>query len=55
MRDYFVNALKEKGVESVAEGNRITGRDKDGKPFSITLSAQGDGTRGVMKLGSKAS
>lgn len=54
VRDYFVKALKEKGVVASAQGYRIDGFDKDGKPFRITLGEQGKGTRGVLKLGSKA-
>lgn len=52
VRDYFLNALKEKGVTASAQGDRITGNTRDGKPFSISLTQQGDVTHGLLKLGS---
>ncbi|GEM_PF-2524278 len=51
VRDYFVAAFREKGMAVDVAGNRITGRDRGGKPFAIILVAQEDGTRGLLRLG----
>lgn len=53
VRDYFVDAFKQKGVAVTVQDYRISGRDHDGKPFSIVVEEQGEGARGVLKLGNK--
>jgi hypothetical protein len=55
IRDYFVKAFAEKGISVKAAGNRITGRDKSGKPFSISMIQEEGVTRGVVKVGNRAS
>lgn len=52
VRAYYLDAFKAKGIAASTQGNRITGRDHAGKPFSISLTEQGEGTRGVVKMSS---
>lgn len=52
VRAYYLAALKAKGIEVSAQGDRIIGHDHEGKPFSISLTEQGEGTRGVIRMGS---
>ncbi len=55
VRDYYLIAFKKRGVAATLKGNDITGRDLDGKAFNIALTPEGESSRGVIKLGSKAS
>lgn len=52
VRDYFLAAFRKKGVPVDVAGNRITGRDSNGKPFAIILWTQEAGTRGLLRMGS---
>lgn len=53
VRDYYLAAFRKKGITASAQGGRIIGRTGDGKPFSIALEAQGEGTKGVLRIGNK--
>jgi len=51
---YFLDAFKEKGVTAKADGTGLQGKGEDGKPFTMTLTKAGEGTRGVVLFGPKA-
>jgi len=53
VRDYYLIAFRKRRVAASLKGNDITGRDLDGKPFSIAMTAEGESMRGVIRLGSK--
>ncbi|MDZ7893933.1 MAG: hypothetical protein U5M50_02565 [Sphingobium sp.] len=43
VQDYFLKAFKDKGLEARADGSGVSGKDEDGKPFTITLTTSGAG------------
>ncbi|CAH0356740.1 MULTISPECIES: hypothetical protein [unclassified Sphingobium] len=54
VREYFVNALKEEGLSVAADGNLLTGTQKDGDPFRIDLKpAAANTTQGAITLSAK--
>lgn len=54
VRDYFVNAMKEKGLSVTASGNSISGTQEDGDPFEIALKpGAGNSTQGAITLSGK--
>jgi hypothetical protein len=54
VRDYYLAAFKAKGVAVSQGGNGISGKEKDGKPFRITLEDNNGNTRGTIQMGNKA-
>jgi len=50
VRAYFVEQFAKQGVKASAAGDSITGRSKDGSPFTIQLSPAANGSRGTIEV-----
>ena len=53
IRDYYLMAFMAKGMTATVTRGGVAGTDHDGKPFRISLTANGDGTRGTIHMGNK--
>ena len=53
VRAYFVDQFKEKGVEAALSGDSVTGKSKDGNPFTIAVSPGPNGSQGQIVVHSK--
>lgn len=49
---YFKDAFAAEGITVSTENNIITGKEKDGQPFRITLTANGAATKGNILVAS---
>jgi hypothetical protein len=52
-RSYFVDQFKEKGVEAAISGDSVTGKSKDGSPFTISVTPGASGSQGKVDIESK--
>jgi hypothetical protein len=50
VRSYFVDQFKKQGAEVSLAGNIISGKSKDGSPFTIEVSPSGSGSQGTIKV-----
>ncbi|HEY6049544.1 MAG TPA: hypothetical protein VIV07_10935 [Sphingomicrobium sp.] len=48
VRSYFVDQFRKQGVEASLAGDVVTGKSKDGSPFSIQVAAAGTGSKGTI-------
>ena len=56
VRDWFVKAFAEKGVAAKISGESLTGKTKDGTPFTMTFAPdKGGSTTGIVVLDAKKS
>ena len=46
----FVGAFKQKGDEAAIAGDSVSGKSKDGSPFTIDVSPSGSGSQGTIKV-----
>lgn len=54
VRDWFVKAFAEKGVAAKISGESLTGKTKDGTPFTMTFAPdKGGSTTGIVVLDAK--
>ena len=53
VRAYFVDQFKQKGVEAALSGDSVTGKSKDGSPFTIEVSPGPNGSQGKIVIQSK--
>jgi hypothetical protein len=53
VRSYFVDQFKQKGVEAKLAGDTVTGKSKDGTPFTIKVGPRGSATAGTIDIQSK--
>ncbi len=53
VRSYFVDHFKDKGVEAALSGDSVTGKSKDGSPFTIEVSPAPNGSQGKIEIQSK--
>ena len=53
VRAYFIDQFRQKGVEAAVSGNAVTGKSKDGSPFTIQLSPGPNGSQGKIVIQSK--
>lgn len=49
VRAYFVDQFKQKGVDASVSGDTVTGKSRDGNPFTIQVSASGSGSQGKIQ------
>ena len=50
VRSYFVDQFKKQGADVSLSGNSVTGKSKDGSPFTIDVSPSGSGSQGTIKV-----
>jgi hypothetical protein len=48
VRSYFVEQFKAKGIEAALSGDTVTGKSKDGNPFTIQVSPRSGGSQGKI-------
>ncbi|HXS49298.1 MAG TPA: hypothetical protein VN713_04135 [Sphingomicrobium sp.] len=53
VRSYFVDAFAKKGMTAKIDGDSVTGRSKDGSPFTIAVTPAGAGSQGQIVVHSK--
>lgn len=50
VRSYFVDQFKRQGVEAAIAGDAVTGKSKDGSPFTIQVSQAGSRSQGKIVI-----
>jgi hypothetical protein len=50
VRSYYVDQFKKQGVEAALAGDTVTGKSKDGSPFTIQVSQAGSGSQGKIVI-----
>jgi hypothetical protein len=50
VRSYFVDQFKKQGVEAAIAGDSVTGKSKDGDPFTIEVSPGASGSHGKIVI-----
>jgi len=53
VRSYFVDHFKQKGVEAALAGDAVSGKTKDGSPFTIEVASAASGSQGKITIQSK--
>jgi hypothetical protein len=53
VRSYFVEQFKKQGAEAALAGDAVTGKSKDGSPFTIQVGPAGSGSQGKINIESK--
>lgn len=53
VRAYFIDQFKAKGVQASASGNSVSGKSKDGSPFTITVTPDGADSQGTIEIHDK--
>jgi hypothetical protein len=53
VRAYFADQFKRKGVEAQVAGDAVTGKSKDGTPFTIRVSPSVKGSQGTIDIQAK--
>ena len=53
VRSYFVEQFKAKGIEAALLGDTVTGKSKDGNPFTIKISPGSGGSQGKIVVQDK--
>lgn len=53
VRSYFVDQFKKQGVDVSTAGDTVTGKSKDGSPFTIELGPAGTGSQGKINVQDK--
>ena len=50
VRSYFVDQFKQKGVEAALAGDAVSGKTKDGSPFTIQVGPAASGSQGKIVI-----
>jgi len=50
VRSYFVDQFRRQGVEAAIAGDAVTGKSKDGSPFTIQVSPAPSGSQGKIAI-----
>ena len=53
VRSYFAGQFKKQGVEAALSGDSVTGKTKDGTPFTIQVTPAASGSKGTIVIQSK--
>ena len=53
VRSYFVDQFRNQGAEAAIAGDSVTGKSKDGNPFTIQVSPAGSGSQGKIVIQEK--
>lgn len=53
VRSYFVDQFKKQGVEAALAGDVVSGKSKDGDPFTIQVGPAASGSQGKIVIQSK--
>ena len=53
VRSYFVDQFKKRGADVSLSDNSVTGKSKDGSPFTIQVRPAGSGSQGKIEILSK--
>ena len=53
VRSYFADQFKQKGVEVAVSGDTVTGKSKDGTPFTIKVGRGASGSEGTIDIEDK--
>ncbi len=53
VRAYFVDAFKKQGVEAALAGDAVSGKTRDGSPFTIQVASAATGSTGKIVIQSK--
>ena len=53
VRSYYVDQFKKQGVEAAIAGDAVTGKSKDGGPFTIQVSPAANGSQGKIVIQDK--
>ena len=47
---YYVDQFRKKGIDAAVAGDSVTGKSKDGNPFTIQVSPAGSGSKGTIRV-----
>jgi hypothetical protein len=50
LRSYFIDQFRNRGIEASLAGDQVTGKSKDGSPFTIRVSPSPNGSQGKIML-----
>jgi hypothetical protein len=50
VRTYFLDQFKQKGLEAAAAGTSVSGKTKDGNPFTIRVEPAAQGSQGTITI-----
>lgn len=50
VRAYFIDAFAKKGVQASVDGGAVSGRSKDGDPFTIDVTPAASGSQGQIVI-----
>lgn len=53
VRSYFIDQFKKQGIEATLSGDSVTGKSKDGSPFTIEVSSSAGGSQGKIVVQDK--
>lgn len=53
VKSYFANEFARKGAQTTVTGDSVSARMKDGDDVSITIGAEGSGSKGMIAIRSK--
>jgi hypothetical protein len=53
VRSYFVDQFKQKGIEAALAGDTVSGKTRDGSPFTIEVGPASSGSQGKIVIQSK--
>ena len=53
VRSYYVEQFRKKGLDAAVAGDSVTGKSKDGNPFTIQVSPAGTGSKGTIRVEEK--
>jgi hypothetical protein len=53
VRAYYLDEFKKQGVEAALAGNAVTGKSKDGNPFTIDVAPAAGGSKGRIEVHDK--
>lgn len=53
VRSYFVDQFRKQGVEAALAGDSVSGKSKDGDPFTIQVGPAASGSQGKIVIQSK--
>jgi hypothetical protein len=53
VRSYFLDQFQKQGVKAALAGETVTGKSKDGSPFTIYVSPGPGGSKGVIAIQAK--
>jgi hypothetical protein len=53
VRSYFVDQFRKQGVEAAIAGDSVSGKSKDGSPFTIQVASAESGSKGTIVIQSK--